>query len=1420
MNDPTDKQKEHDTAVRLAKRRTENLESKKQLSMPDSIYQTQINPQIPQKPRSDLAPDELLVPLSSLSQPSPPAVKQLNQELLRAKPTPPVASQLQVRTAAQVAQALRLVSPRGTPIRPLSNFVEDNLPALLLATKNQQQQLTAHGTPLQTEKLASSAPSSRQSLPQTQRSQVLGKKQGKKEPIVEPSISDSMYLPPLPPVDPGKRTIDTLDLYTANQAAFLAGCMGYMRLKTNFAPDGRIFCTPAMVSQDYVDLCHTQPLEPFQPCSNGELCAGREPQRDYDGQGRYAYVQYVPPPVRQFFEQHGRLPDPHEGADNLAYMPLDETGIRPKPSLCLECLNNQLVYMYCANIREDRLAQKVPVPFTYEVGIPGQYVEAAMVSSSSGRTHGLTTMLRKFSWEQFIPCTRKVLALEVNLQGQKRLVEKEVRGHKEIDAVKYLGEQRCKQNHQLEARPGVNANSSNTTPGKLSHAEVSPVQAPIYPVTTVKGMPNTAAELLHRAFGKSDLPPLASLHPGPVSSDEEDGLGTRSTTHTDEPAPMDWSDMLNLANDFCRTMKEQHPNDAAPIAQPKKGQARRPTTDINSVECGDARHIHPTGQIFAQELQPARGPLLRFAHDPHPEAAFNRLDLTFRELPDAYRLLRVWFQRGEQMTGVQEPLTPGWEFAQFYLVGTPLCEATLLRYLVTMRINTLLELEEYIFGGIGHHRSWLYARALPPPGASGHSSAQAEAAANAAAQMARLKRRNGETPTLLAVKTMDYIQSLQKDERDQLGTQIVHWRDRHERILGKLWPLDKELLDPESLVGPRPLPSATEQGAPAAPMWYLWIQPGNAPRGRLYSKDLNQVKYHTELYCHETPISALRPVHPNNKLLLDTVLVDFRTTVRYLSQNPQKSVPLITQHWFPCALPVCMPGDPEYFLRGVHATERENWVRKTGDHMNRKDAHAFHIDAGHRARDLRDLNEQRSATVQVGLGRLPLPKEVRAQMEQRSQELNKLMELGQLWHARPLGQEGQSNHLILAAIVYRVNHCTDQLLHERKRLDDLEQQLKDLCKAAAEDPERVAEEPEPEEDEDDEEDEGMQTHQDTQRTSAQDDMEQLQQFHKLLERSLKRFYRIRFSQLPKSRQEAQLRDGIQASLRRMHQWKRLSYSHLQLAQVVCDAPQYDDAYLLREDMSNFRLSLYTLHYPFPEGGWCAELMQSVKQRVHLVDVVHSAGAAAISGLQEQASGAPPNSKAQTTSAAAPVPPTRKGARSKHRRSASVAPTRRDDTEEAAQQQFMQHSNPWIMLLKKIFPKACSDRDFAAKCDDLCRRNGRIFHYVLECLLATLAGLYSHCRNPAGFEQALQLHRIYELARDHSVKVEVQTDDDGPVSTVEIQPYQEALFDVFFANEELVINSIRENLLWQFANEPYVFSDQKILTFSLQKSVHD
>jgi len=1124
-------------------------------------------------------------------------------------------------------------------------------------------------------------------------------------------------------VDPSQRTQDTFDLYTANQAIYLSSCLNYMRLKTNFAPDGRILCQPIILTQDYVDLCHTEAAEPFQSCLNGELCAGREPQRQHPD-GKFAYVQYVPPPVRQFFEQHGRMPDPHDGADHLSFMPLDDSGLRPRASLCLECLNNQMVYMYCSNIREDRLAQKVPVPFTYEIGVPGQYVEAAMVSSSSGRTHGLTTMLRKFSWEQFVPCKRKVIVLEIDIHGNKRLVEKLVRGHTEADCVKYLGEARCKQNQQLEARPGVCASSSNTTPGKLTQAEVSPVQPNIYPLTTVKGMPNSASELLHGTFCKKETPALVPLHPGPVSSDEEDEDFVPGARAQPKTPPMDWTEMMRMVDGYNRTMQEHHPNDQAPpmlSAASKKEHARRHTL-LEDIECGDAHHIKSTGQIFISELNPTRGPLLRFAHDPHASAHVNRLDLTFRDLPDAYRLVRVWFQRGADMEQIGLRPRHGWEFSQLFAEGTPITDDTLLQHLVTMRVNVLLELEEYIFGGIGHHRSWIYARALLPPGASGHSRAQAEAAANAAAQAARIKRRSGETPSLLSVNTMDMMQEMQRDEREQLGTQIVHWRDRHQRLLDVLWPVPMEpRLDPESLVGPRPLPLASLQGAPAAPMWRLWIDPAGPVRGRLYSKDIARVTYHTDTYCHETPVSALRLHHSSNKLLMETVLCDFRVTVRYLAEHSQKELGpqvFFTHHWFPCSLPVSMPGDPGYFFDGQHASEREAWVKKTGDHMNRKDAHAFHIDAGHRARDLRQLNDQRSASVQVGLGQLPLPETVHQEQVRKNQELLKLLETGQLWHPRPLGRDGNNNHLLLAAIIYRVNHCTEQMLLERKHLDELEQQLKDL-------PATTSSLPEEEEEEEEEEPDELHTESPGDRTSAQDDLEQMQQFYKLLESSMKHFYRVRFSQMPKSRQEAQLREQIQESLQRMHHWKRLSYSHLQMAGVLCDGPRYDDAFMLQEDLSNFRLSLFTLVYPYVENGWSAEMLQSVKQRVHLVDVVHSAGAAAISGLQEHAAGAQApttSNKNQTTSAAAPVPPTRKGARSKHRRSASVAPTRRDDTEEAAQQQFSQHSNPWIMILKKIFPKACSDRDFSAKCDDICRRQPRIFHYVVECLLATLCGL--------------------------------------------------------------------------------------------------
>ena len=91
-------------------------------------------------------------------------------------------------------------------------------------------------------------------------------------------------------------------------------------------------------------------------------------------------------------------------------------------------------------------------------------------------------------------------------------------------------------------------------------------------------------------------------------------------------------------------------------------------------------------------------------------------------------------------------------------------------------------------------------------------------------------------------------------------------------------------------------------------------------------------------------------------------------------------------------------------------------------------------------------------------------------------------------------------------------------------------------------------------------------------------------------------------------------------------------------------------------------------------------------------------------------------------------------------------------------------------MKKIFPKACSERGFPEKCDEICRANVRCFHYVLECLLATLIGLYRHARNPLRFSLALSLYRIKELSGSDPI-------------------HRDVMLDVLFGNQEVVCRDL-------------------------------
>jgi hypothetical protein len=270
---------------------------------------------------------------------------------------------------------------------------------------------------------------------------------------------------------------------------------------------------------------------------------------------------------------------------------------------------------------------------------------------------------------------------------------------------------------------------------------------------------------------------------------------------------------------------------------------------------------------------------------------------------------------------------------------------------------------------------------------------------------------------------------------------------------------------------------------------------------------------------------------------------------------------------------------------------------------------------------------------------------------------------------------------------------------------------------------------------------------------------------KHLARVLARMKIVADNQAPQNGVEYLLRISIENSLDTFHRWKRFVFSHLKITQVLLDAPRFDDAFMLKENLDKKQLSLYTLAYPFIENAWGEETLQTIRYRTHIVDVVHSLSA-----------GIPARSAVEKPPSELDPPKRRIPKRRKKRATRGEADLGRDQDEEA-QSGFGVSTNHWVQLLKKIFPKACSDRDFSEKCDTLCRKDIRIFHFVLESFMATLVGLYRHVRNPAKFTTALSMYRLYSLCR-HS------------------KPHRDVMLDAFFTNDDILINCLRENLVFQ------------------------
>lgn len=114
-----------------------------------------------------------------------------------------------------------------------------------------------------------------------------------------------------------------------------------------------------------------------------------------------------------------------------------------------------------------------------------------------------------------------------------------------------------------------------------------------------------------------------------------------------------------------------------------------------------------------------------------------------------------------------------------------------------------------------------------------------------------------------------------------------------------------------------------------------------------------------------------------------------------------------------------------------------------------------------------------------------------------------------------------------------------------------------------------------------------------------------------------------------------------------------------------------------------------------------------------------------------------------------------------------------------------YSNPWVVIIRKLWPRPCADRDFPSKCDQVSLAHPDVYDFVVESFTASLLGLYRYCRNPAPFDLAIKMTRAADLAQRYDA-------------------CRHVFLAVLFSMNEFVITALRENLVWQVRGDMSVW----------------
>lgn len=1191
----------------------------------------------------------------------------------------------------------------------------------------------------------------------------------------------------------------TIDRWSVEQACILmwyeARCEYHLK-KCKHDPKKQPPPPPYEMPAEHVAWLMTEPHGPFNPCMWGHLCVTyRLSSRHPDG--AFVGKMLATPAQRREFEHTGKI------TDQLA-------------PYCYACDRAWLDFLIDDNVNSVRRADKVYVAYYHIKDRPGEYKGNAMCHSIDGYIDAGTRPLRRFDGDEFEPAYKEVLIKGSGMDGKVYMNLQRVKALREPDYVfctnsitnKKMEE---KDNQNTKYQSNIKATTVNST------APVQPLEPHTYQVTKIVSPPLTAESILRKNFMNSNTAvknPLAAheieLRPIksssiPVSKEstkvhltlsideitkqiEDLNRRLKEVTANSSMQPSEKISAMNVIRnqiiEFSEKLKTQTQTDEK-MTQPPVKKARFDDGASSSTQKKSRRedlpdasgksgsgisgddvaghsgsghnasktptinaHLNHKPTVSNADKAHKKVPLtasfnlyidkenLKLPLDdiPQEKTQENRVyDIVFRDFYESYLLLRKWLSESSDMP-VQE-FARSYELlsAENHLPIDKIPEFSLKTIIVNL-LNLRLLVTNSLLKKLS---SGDYDR-------KGQKVSLGVAISERSAQLRRQK-------TLLP--------------NESIIRKLSYWEKRHENLVAwfKLRNAQNQSLDDEPLLtcsitinlgGEDYELSSSCSALPLVSELFRETE----EKVPLSDQDLMSVRYRVLHFKKPTPSQLLfldyqrdlktqREMPASIFLKLSstfaTVLCDFRKTVEYLSRPENKNIELPTHHWMPefNAKILDKSRNLAYYME-YSTISRNEMMKKNIERAKKKAINASGANLITNEEVAEAVIESAENSSQVNA----LKTKLQDEKNKIHQETNSLMDhtryfceqlgprknqrlkhiiAGRNWWAPNIGND--KSYLILAALVYRVNNATDFMEYERASLEGLEKKLKYLKEKEKQMEEKNKKETAENNDQPDRmkyNDTTADAAEEANNDEAEDDDDDDDGYYAFQKRlnQLRKNWRSEERANPKSNLELILNAAIEEQLDRIHLWKRFIYSHLDLACAIMNPALSDesDDVLLQGRFRGVGVSIYQLNYPYDEISFCEEMLQRVNHKVSSVDLIGNS-----------------------------------------------------DTE--------RNPSDWFDLLKKLFPRAGSDRELSSKLDEICKRNPEIYRYTVECWRASLCSAYRHSRIVTKFELAIEIHRACKLA-------------------LTLPQGRRIMLDTILSNEEIILHAMQENISRQYCQD--------------------